>query len=199
MKKEENTFLKYYLPNILFNLIELATIFCIGIIFVVDVKYVACIFVAFILNKIIFGKSMHYKDWYICFGWSTLLFISFYLLSYISIELACLFTTGFVFLSENANIKEINHLFMWKNTKNVPSKYHDIEEYIKFNEFNPKLIKFEENLKMQDNQLYLIYKYRFKGKLSFNEISKRLDYYPTQRITEKLDGIALSIRMLKDL
>lgn len=196
MKTKNKKFLNYYLPNAIFNLVELATIIAIGTIFVVDVKYIACIFVAFIINKIIFGKSMHYKDWYICFGWSTLLFISFYLLTYVSIEVACLFTIGFVFLSENANIKEINNLFMWKNC--APSKYADIEEYVKYNEFNEKLNKFEEKLKSQDHQLYLLYKYRFKDRLTFQVISERLDISQA-RITEKLDAIALSIRMLKDI
>lgn len=195
--EKKKTFLNFWLPNILFNLFEIAVIVVIGFVFKVKLEYIACIFIAFILNKVFWGKSMHYKDWYICLFWSTLLFISFYLLTYVSIEIACCSTCCFIFCSERANIKELNNLFMWK--KEIPSKYSDIEEYIKYNEFNDKLIKFEEKLKSQDNQLYLIYKYRFKDKLSFSEISEKLDYYPTQRITEKLDAIALSIRMMKDL
>lgn len=194
---EKKTFFNYYLPNILFNLFEIAVIIIIGFVFRLKFGYIACIFISFILNKVFWGKSMHYKDWYICLFWSALLFISFYLLSYISIELACLSTCCFIFCSENANIKELDNLFMWK--KEILSKYADIEEYIKYNEFNEKLIKFENNLKQHDNKLYLIYKYRFKDKLTFNEISERLDYYPTQRITEKLDAIALSIRMMKEI
>lgn len=193
---KNKTFFNYYLPNILFNLFEIAVIVGIGFVFKVKFEYIACIFIAFIVNKIIWGKSMHYKDWYICLIWSTLLFISFYLLSYISIELACFSTCGFIFCSENTNIKEINNLFMWK--KEFPSKYADIEEYVKYNEHNEKLLKYEKKLKAQDNKLYLIYKYRFKDKLTFNEISSKLDY-PTQKITNDLDAIALSIRMMKDI
>lgn len=85
---------------------------------------------------------------------------------------------------------------MWK--KEFPSKYADIEEYVKYNEHNEKLLKYEKKLKSQDNKLYLIYKYRFKDKLTFNEISSKLDY-PTQKITNDLDAIALSIRMMKDI
>lgn len=189
---------KHYLPSIIFNLVELATILGIGFFFKLSFTYIACIFVSFVMNKVIWGKSMHYKDWYICFSWSALLFISFYLLAQISIELACLATCTFYVLSENANIIELANLFMWNNSQNKVSKYADIEEYVKFNEYNPKLVKFEEKLKEQDTKLFLIYKYRFKDKMTFRQISEKT-YLETNRITEELDKIALSIRLLKDI
>lgn len=53
MKK---SFLKYYLPNILFNIFELAVIFVVGIVFDVEVKHILAIFITFVLNKVIFGN-----------------------------------------------------------------------------------------------------------------------------------------------
>ena len=87
----------------------------------------------------------------------------------------------------------INDMYLWKPSS--ASKYRDIEEYVKYNSVNPTLLDFEENLKRRDNLLYLIYKYRFKDNLSFSQISDRLDHMENARIVEKLDQIALAIRI----
>lgn len=87
----------------------------------------------------------------------------------------------------------INEMYLWKPKDE--GKYKDIEEYVKYNLTNSKLIEFEENLKRTDDVLYAIYKYRFKNGESFNEISKKLDNMETARIVEKLDQIALAIRI----
>lgn len=192
---KQKTFLNYYLPSALFNIFELVVIFMVGILFAVDVKYILAIFVAFIMNKCIFGMTMHYKDWYICLGWSTLLFISFYILSRISIELAVCSTLTYVFFSERTNIKYLDKLFFWDNTPTRKSKYDDIEEYIKFNPLSDDLLSFEDKLKNRDALLYLIYKYRFRDNLTFKEISEKLDGMDSPRIVEKLDSIALAIRV----
>jgi hypothetical protein len=87
----------------------------------------------------------------------------------------------------------INDMYLWKG-KNE-SKYNDIEEYVKYNSVNSNLLEFEENLKKRDNLLFLIYKYRFRDNLSFSQISNKLDGMENVRIVEKLDQIALAIRI----
>ena len=64
------TFLTYYLPNIMFNVAEIGAIVVVGILFKVPIPYIISIFVCFILNRLIFRKSMHYKDWciYVLYG-----------------------------------------------------------------------------------------------------------------------------------
>jgi hypothetical protein len=57
-----------------------------------------------------------------------------------------------------------------------------------------KLIEYENKLKDKDNLTYLIYKYRFKDKMTFAEISERLDL-ENPRIVEKLEQIAFSFRI----
>ena len=56
------------------------------------------------------------------------------------------------------------------------------------------MIEYEEKLKSQDNLTYLIYKYRFKDKMTFSQIGERLDL-ENPRIAEKLDQIAFSFRI----
>lgn len=80
---------------------------------------------------------------------------------------------------------------MWKGKD---SKYKDIEEYIKYNSMSNELIEFEKKLKEQDNLLFLIYKYKFKEGMTFTEMSEKLSL-DNPRIVEKLDKIALSIRI----
>ena len=84
-------------------------------------------------------------------------------------------------------------MYLWKNSEE-PSKYHDITEYIKYNELDDKLLEFERKIKERDNLEYLLYKYRFKEGRTFNEISELLDI-DNPRIVEHLDKIAFAIRL----
>lgn len=81
---------------------------------------------------------------------------------------------------------------LWWKGKN--SNYSDIDEFIRFNEFDDKMIEFEDKLKEKDNLLYLLYKYRFKDNYTFNEISEKTGL-ENPRIAEKLDKIAFSLRI----
>lgn len=80
---------------------------------------------------------------------------------------------------------------MWSGKS---SKFDDVMDYIKFNEFSDNVIKFEAKIKEQDNLSYLVYKYRFKERKSFNEISELLDL-DTARISEIQDKIAFAFRV----
>lgn len=179
--KSEKTFLNYYLPNIIFNVFEIFVIFVIGMVLKVSFEYILIIFIAFILNKVIFGKSMHYKDWYLCLIWSVLLFVSFYLLSKISIEIAVFYTTAYVFFSNKTNIKDLDKLFFWGGN----NLNQTVFDWVKFNQENEKLIKYESRLKETDKQKYFIFIYRFREFKSYNQIAKLMDM-DAQRISEEI-------------
>lgn len=110
----------------------------------------------------------------------------------LGIVVGFLFTifTSYV-ISGKANIEDMS--LGWK-TKSQKSKYSDIEDFIKYNPMDNNLLDFENKLKAKDNLSYLIYKYRFIDKLTFAEISERLDL-DNPRIVEKLDNIAFSLRL----
>ena len=143
------TFLTYYLPNIMFNIAEIGAIVGVGILFKVPIPYIISIFVCFILNRLIFRKSMHYKDWYLCFIWSTLLFISFFLLSKIDIHLASISTCLFIFFTNKVDIKDLNKLFFWGG--NVLNQ--EVFDWVKFNQNNEKL---NENKKGRNDMINAI-------------------------------------------
>lgn len=175
------TFFNYYLPNILFNVFEIIVIFLIGIVLNIRVEYVLIIFISFILNKVIFGKSMHYRDWYLCLIWSSLLFTSFYLLSKVDIKLAVIFTSTYVFFCNMTNIKDLDKLFFWGgNSLNT-----EVFNWVKFNQENEKLMEYEAKLKETDKQKYYIFKYRFREFKSYSQIAKIMDM-DGQRISDEI-------------
>jgi DNA-directed RNA polymerase specialized sigma subunit len=92
-------------------------------------------------------------------------------------------------MSGRANIYE---MYYWHN-HNEPSKYQDIQEFVKYHEYDDRLLEFEAKLEKQGIE-YLIYKYRFKENKTFKEISELLDM-EGPRISEKLDKIAFALRI----
>lgn len=171
--------------NTLFNIFEIGVLIMIGILFNIPILYIAAIFVSFILNKLIHKKYMHYKDWYLCLIWSSLLFTSFYLLSKINIEIAVLATCTFIFFTNKSDIKDIDRLFFWGgNTLN-----QEVFDWVKFNQNNPKLVQYEENLKKTDKKKYYIFEYRFREFKSYSEIAKIMDI-DAQRISDEIKIIS---------
>lgn len=183
MKKYKDIFLR-----ILFNIVEISILVLLGELLNIDMQFTLYIIIVFSLSRNILGRKIHYKKWQLCFLWSTLIFLSLFVLIKVDLALSIIFTifAGFI-LTGKANAD----LFLWKGKT---TKYQDIVEYIKYHPLADDLVQFEENIKKQDDLTYLIYKYRFKDELSFSEISEKLQI-DTQRITEYLDKIAFAIRL----
>lgn len=178
-----------YLPSLIFNLAESVLIVLIGVLLGLELKFIALVLVLFAMTRMKLGKAIHYKDWYKCLIWSTLVFLSLFVVAKADILICIIMTIFCAYILTNKG--NINDVFMWKG-KNT--KYADIDEFIKYQALDDKLIEFEKKIKEQDNLDYLIYKYRFKENLTFEEIGDRLDI-PTNRITEKLDRITFALRL----
>lgn len=178
-----------FLRVLLFNIAETFLIFLLGKVFNVDVNIRIMFMVLFFIVRMIAGNPKHYKKAYQCALWSSLVFLSLYTLSSLELPVIILLTIFTALISTGK--ADIDDAFMWKG-KNT--KYSDIEEYIKYNSMETKLIEYENKLKDKDNLTYLIYKYRFKDKMTFAEISERLDL-ENPRIVEKLEQIAFSFRI----
>lgn len=180
---------KKFLFSLFFNIIETIVIFMIGLIFNLSSSLIIVLMVTFFLTRLLCGQPKHYNKAYRCFIWSTLTFTSIYALTDLHI-IATIFLTIFAGFIATGRA-DIQDLYQWKGKS---TKYGDIEEYIKYNSMNDKLLEFEKKLKEQDNLLFLLYKYRFKENLTFAEISEKLDL-ENPRIVEKLNTIAFSIRI----
>ena len=166
----------YKLPSIIFAIAEMCVIILTGRLLHIEYFHILLIILAFSIIRIKVPKPMHYKKWYHCLVWTSLVFLSLFVVLKFEIKLSVIMSLIMAFiLSSKGNIED---MFMWKG-KNT--NYADIEEYIKYNEYDTKLIEFEN-------------KYRFKRGLSYSQISEKLEI-ETPRIAEKLEKIAFAIRI----
>ncbi len=180
---------KCYLPSIIFNLAEVSIIFLAGKMIGLKLEIILIVFGLFVTIRISLGGALHYKSPYKCAVWSLLIFLSLFVLTNVGFGVSIIMAIFCAFvLTTKGNIDDA---FMWKGKE---TKYADIEEYIKYNSMQTKLIEYEEKLKDKDNLTFLIYKYRFKDKMTFSQMSERLDL-ENPRIVEKLEQIAFSFRI----
>lgn len=176
--KDKMKKLLYKLPSIIFSIAETSVIILTGRLLRIEYYQIGLIMLAFCIVRIKIPKPMHYKKWYHCIIWTTLVFLSLFVILKLDLKISIVMSVFFsIILSSKGNIEDA---FMWKG-KNT--NYADIEEFIKYNEYDTKLIEFENKLKEQTGIEYLLYKYRFKQGLSYSQIS------------EKLEKIAFAIRI----
>lgn len=172
-----------YLPSIIFNVVEVSVIVLIGILLKLSINQIAIIFALFATIRISLGGSLHYKDWYRCMIWSTLIFLSLFVVAKQSLPFCIIMTLFSAYiLTTKGNIKDI---FMWGGCK----LNQEVYDWVKFNQNNPQLLKYENQLKNTDNKKYIIFKYRFKEYKSYGEIAKLMDI-PEQRVCDELKIIS---------
>lgn len=182
--------IKYLVSSLIFNIAETLLIFLIGRFLNLPIPSILTIMLTFMISRGCFGNALHFKTWYRCLVWSCLILLSLFLILKIDLKISILFAIFSAFIMTGKS--NINDMYLWKPTNE--SKYSDIEEFIKYHEYDDELIEFEDKVRKRDGKVYLIYKYRFKDHKSFSEISELLDI-PTNRITEELDKVAFSLRI----
>lgn len=175
----EKTKILNFIRVLIFNLLEIIAIILIGHIFNVDVNVRVMLLVLFFLTRMVIGKPKHYKKTLHCAIWSCLVFISLYLLSPLDLKAIVLLTifTGFI----STGKADITDMFMWGGNKLNSSVF----DWVKFNQNNDKLIKYEQKLKETDKQKYFIFNYRFREFKSYNQIAELMDM-DIQRISEEI-------------
>lgn len=170
----------YFLPSIIFNVAETLVIFLIGKLLKLHIEEILLILVLFAIVRMITKSAMHYKDWYRCLIWSTLFFLSLFVVARVHLVLSLAMTIfEAIILSGKGNISDI---FMWGGNKlNI-----EVYDWVKFNQDNVKLIEYERKLKETDNRKYIIFQYRFREFKSYSKIADLMDI-PTQRVSEELN------------
>ena len=182
---------KKLIRSIIFNIAETALILLSGLALKLDINYIVMIMLVFMISRGFFGKSLHFKTWYRCLIWSLLILFSIFIVLKVDLVISILFSIFSAFIMTGRS--NIEDMYLWNNHEE-PSKYQDIIEYIKYNELDNKLMEFEEKIKSRDNLDYLIYKYRFKDRKTFGEMSEILDM-DGPRIVERLERIAFAMRL----
>ena len=185
----------YYLPSIIFNVAETLAIILIGVLLLkLDILDVIVIILVFAIIRMLTRSAMHYKSWKLCLIWSCMQISFLFLTAKVSFAIGITSTIfAAIILSDKGNISD---MFMWGgNTLN-----NEVFNWVKFNQNNEKLIKYENDLDKTDRRKYFIFRYRFREFRSYNEIAKLMGL-PTQRISDELNTmshfIEYSIRLDK--
>ena len=182
---------KEIFPSLIFNVAEALVIILMGMLMKLPISYISLVILAFLITRGVFGKPLHFKNWYRCLIWSVLIMLSLFVLLKVDLVVSITFAIFAAFImTGRANICE---LFLWKNY-DIPSKYQDVIDYVKYNELDDKLLEFEHKVQERNKLEYLIYKYKFKDEKTFAEMSELLDM-DSPRIVEQLDKIAFAIRL----
>lgn len=169
----------YYLPSIIFNVAETLAIILIGFLLRLNIVDVIAILLAFGITRILTKSAIHYKSWKLCLIWSSLQLLSLFLAAKVSLPIGILSTIfAGIILSDKGNIEDV---FMWGGNS-LNTKVFD---WVKFNQDNQKLIKYENDLKETDRQKYFIFKYRFREFKSYSQIAKIMDM-DAQRISDEI-------------
>lgn len=182
---------KNLVSTLIFNVAETLIILLSGLSLRIEMKYVLLVMLVFMISRGFFGKALHFKTWYRCLIWSTLIMLSLFVLLKVDFTVSILFAVFSAFIMTGKS--NIGDMYLWNNG-GEPSKYADIVDFIKYHSFDNNLIEFEEKLKAMDTVEYLVYKYRFKDGKTFSEISELLDM-DNPRIVEELDKVAFAIRI----
>lgn len=182
---------KNILGTLIFNVAETALILLIGMLLALPIRDVIMIMLTFMISRGFFGNALHFKTWYRCLVWSSLILLSLFLILNVDIVLSTLFTIFAAFIMTGKS--NIADLYLWNN-RNEPSKYQDVADYVKYHSLDDKLIEFENKIKERDALEYLVYKYRFIDGKTFNEISLLLDM-ETSRISQLLDKVTFALRI----
>lgn len=169
----------YYLPSIVFNAVEFLAIILIGVLLEIKLMDIICIILLFGIIRMLTKSAIHYKSWKLCLFWSTFQMFSLFLVAKVGMSVSILITIfAAVVLSKKG---DINDIFMWGGN-NLNKTVFD---WVKFNQDNEDLMKYEERLKETDKQKYFIFKYRFREFKSFSQIANLMDT-STQRISEEI-------------
>lgn len=182
---------KKILPSLIFNIAETVIIALMGTVLNVPINYIILTMLSFMITRAMFGKALHFKTWYRCFIWSTLIMLGLFVWLKVQLAVSITFAIFAAFIMTGKS--NIQDMYLWKNSEEG-SKYQDVINFIKYNELDDKLIEFENKIKNRNNLEYLIYKYRFKEDKTFDEMSDILDI-KGPRLVEYLDKISFALRL----
>lgn len=169
----------YYLPSIIFNVVEFLVIILIGVLLGIKLIDIICIILLFAIIRMLTKSAIHYKSWKLCLLWSTLQMFSLFLVYKTGIITSLIIIVfAAIVLSGKGDIRDI---FMWGGN----ALNNKVFDWVKFNQENEKLKQYEKRLKETDKQKYFIFVYRFREFKSYNQIASLMDI-DAQRISDEI-------------
>lgn len=157
--------IKNIITTIIFNIAETILIFLVGILLKLEVNNIIMVMLCFMISRGFFGKSLHFKTWYRCLIWSSLILLSLFLVLRIDLKISILFTIFSAFImTGTSNIKD---MYLW--TGKV-SKYNALKDFVSLSPNNPILLEHEEYWRKNYPIRYEIFKMYFRENKTYQEI-----------------------------
>ena len=180
----------------LFNIFELIVIIIIGLSMKVPVQQIICLLIVFMVVRQNLNNPMHYKSQYLCLFWSTAVFISFYILTYVN-PIVAMLGAGFgaLVVTGNADVKDV---FMFNNDDE--SKYREMKKFIENNQNTDTVKEYEKIVKNLNERyknrykidFYKVFVLKFYEKKTFKQIIEETNLNDNKEVTKALDIISMS-------
>lgn len=167
---------KYIFSSLIFNIAETILIFLIGKLLCLPTNYIIIIMLCFMISRGCFGKALHFKTWYRCLVWSSLILLSLFLILKVDLIISILFTIFAAFIMTGKS--NINDIYLWSGKS---SKYDALKEFISFSPNNSIILEHEEYWRKNYIMRYKIFKLYFRDNKSYEEI-KQIEDLPDNTI-----------------
>ena len=154
-----------YLPSIIFNVAESLIIALVGTLIGLKINVIIIVTVLFAIIRMSFGSAMHYKDWYKCLVWSTLVFLSLFVIAKADLVICIIMTVFCAYILTTRG--DINDAFMWKGND---SKYEALRDFIAMSPNNAILLEHEEYWRKNYLMRYKILQSFYRERKSHNKI-----------------------------
>lgn len=173
----------YYLPSIIFNLLEIGVSILVGYLLNAKIEDMILIVLLFNLIRNMSKQPIHYKNPILCFIWTVLFYTSLFLVSKLGLKIYLICTIfSAMILTNKGNIFEV-----FKNSSqwggNALNK--EVFDWVRFNPDNELLCKYEKDLFKKDKMKYYIFKYRFREFKTYDEIAELIGK-DKQRISDEI-------------
>lgn len=157
--------IKNIITTIIFNIAETILIFLVGILLRLEVNNIIMVMLCFMISRGFFGKSLHFKTWYRCLIWSSLILLSLFLVLRIDLKISILFTIFSAFImTGTSNIKD---MYLWTGKS---SKYNALKDFVSLSPNNPIILEHEEYWRKNYPIRYEIFKMYFRENKTYQEI-----------------------------
>lgn len=155
------------LPTLIFNVAETLIIFLCGIVLNIKINYILLVMLTFMISRGLFGKALHFKTWYRCLIWSTLIMLSLFVLLKVDMVISILFAIFSAFIMTGKS--NIGDLYLW--TGRI-SKYDALENFLAISPNHPIILEHEEYWRKNYPIRYEIFNLYFREGQTYEYIAK---------------------------
>lgn len=158
---------KNLLSSLIFNIAETILIFLMGRLLSLPVNYIIIIMLTFMISRGCFGKALHFKTWYRCLVWSSLILLSLFVLLKVDLVVSIMFAIFSAFIMTGKS--NICDMYLW--TGKV-SKYDALKNFVAISPNHPILIEHEEYWRKNYPMRYEIFQLYFRENQTYEYIAK---------------------------